>query len=401
MTRFALIAIGCLALVAWTAQDAHAVPVTSSFTARISDNDGPITADVSLNFRIYDAQTNGTLVWEETHPSISPDNGLVFAELGAIDPGSNGLDETVFTGAAMFLEVSVDGAAQSPRVPILSVPYAIRAAVADNVENENDPVFGASVAAGITAGNISDWNSDTVLTEAQVDAYVANNNYALTSHNHTGVYATTTHNHTNYATTTHNHAGVYATSGHNHSTAYAALAHNHSAANITSGTLNTGRYSAYTDLSAEGYLSNNGGGDLLTRTQADGRFAADSHGHPEPQSGRTNLTGSTAGRTATSFTVAKTGTCIAWVHTYSYAANNTSGYYYIRPYRVINGVAATFGSATIGVEGQNSPGFHSADDMGSWPVNAGDTAAFGCYVQVSGTDWMVGEVTCNVAWLCN
>ena len=45
-----------------------------------------------------------------------------------------------------------------------------------------------------------------------------------------------------------------------------------SASNINAGTLGTSYYSAYSDLSAEGYLDNNADADLPTRLQADGRY---------------------------------------------------------------------------------------------------------------------------------
>jgi hypothetical protein len=51
------------------------------------------------------------------------------------------------------------------------------------------------------------------------------------------------------------------------------------ASNINAGTLGTGYYSAYADLTAEGYLDNNAGTDLLTRTQSDGRYALTTHSH--------------------------------------------------------------------------------------------------------------------------
>ncbi|NIM93922.1 MAG: hypothetical protein GTO18_09460 [Anaerolineales bacterium] len=44
------------------------------------------------------------------------------------------------------------------------------------------------------------------------------------------------------------------------------------ASNINAGTLNNGRFSAYSDLSSEGRLDNNASDDLLTRSQADGRY---------------------------------------------------------------------------------------------------------------------------------
>ncbi|MHC4640267.1 MAG: hypothetical protein ACYS32_01390 [Planctomycetota bacterium] len=45
-----------------------------------------------------------------------------------------------------------------------------------------------------------------------------------------------------------------------------------SASNINSGTLDNGLFSAYSDLSSEGYLDDDADGDLLTRSQADGRY---------------------------------------------------------------------------------------------------------------------------------
>ncbi len=44
------------------------------------------------------------------------------------------------------------------------------------------------------------------------------------------------------------------------------------ASNINAGTLGNAYFSAYSDLVAEGYLDNNADGDLLTRSQADGRY---------------------------------------------------------------------------------------------------------------------------------
>jgi hypothetical protein len=42
-----------------------------------------------------------------------------------------------------------------------------------------------------------------------------------------------------------------------------------STSDLTGGTLSTDRFSAYSDLSAEGYLDNSADTDLLTRSQAD------------------------------------------------------------------------------------------------------------------------------------
>jgi len=47
---------------------------------------------------------------------------------------------------------------------------------------------------------------------------------------------------------------------------------NTSASGLTSGTLSTSRYSAYSDLSTEGHLDNDSSDDLLTRSQLDARY---------------------------------------------------------------------------------------------------------------------------------
>jgi hypothetical protein len=51
------------------------------------------------------------------------------------------------------------------------------------------------------------------------------------------------------------------------------------ASNINAGTLGTAYYSAYGDLSAEGYLNLDAGGDLLTRDQGDARYVSSAHNH--------------------------------------------------------------------------------------------------------------------------
>ncbi|NQT81790.1 hypothetical protein HQ563_02115 [bacterium] len=56
------------------------------------------------------------------------------------------------------------------------------------------------------------------------------------------------------------------------SSGFAAATRTHNADDIASGNLDNAGFSAYDDLSAEGYLDNDADADLLTRTQADGRY---------------------------------------------------------------------------------------------------------------------------------
>ncbi len=128
----ALIAAATAAiLVAGAAGDAHAVPGTVTFTARLTDDSGPVEGDVTLVLRVYDAASGGALLWEETQAGVPAVDGLVYASLGAVDPVNNALDGSVFDGGAAFLELTVDGDTLSPRIPIESVPYAIHAGHAE------------------------------------------------------------------------------------------------------------------------------------------------------------------------------------------------------------------------------------------------------------------------------
>jgi hypothetical protein len=97
---------------------------------------------------------------------------------------------------------------------------------------------------------------------------------------------------TDFTTSTHNHDATYVNEGQANSITTLMIqdgavadskitgpisssklgTHSHSASDITSGTLDNVRFSAYSDLGTEGYLDNNADTDLLTRLQADGRY---------------------------------------------------------------------------------------------------------------------------------
>jgi hypothetical protein len=105
-----------------------AVPGTVAFSGRLSDVDGLVEGSVDITFRLFDAASNGTEVWTETHQTVA-DQGLVLVELGS----DTALDETIFDGSDLYLEIEVNGDTLSPRSPVGSVPYALRAAVADRL----------------------------------------------------------------------------------------------------------------------------------------------------------------------------------------------------------------------------------------------------------------------------
>ncbi len=149
------VVLGAVLLAAPGVSLAQSVPDGVAFAGRVADADGPVDGAVSLTFRIFDQPSNGTLAWEETYDDTVAEQGLVYVTLGVT--AGNELDGTVFDGGAKFLEIEVDGDLMSPRLPILSVPYATRAgtaATADSVAGlgPGDLVTSVTAGAGLSGG---------------------------------------------------------------------------------------------------------------------------------------------------------------------------------------------------------------------------------------------------------
>lgn len=116
-----------LALAALAVPAHAAVPHEMTFTARLVNGDTPYEGDVALTFDLYASATGGTSVWSES-TTANASLGLVAARLGSTVP----LDLAVIDGGDLFLQVTVESTVLSPRLAIGSVPYAVRAAYADD-----------------------------------------------------------------------------------------------------------------------------------------------------------------------------------------------------------------------------------------------------------------------------
>jgi len=108
---------------------------------------GPGTVTLTL----HDAESGGTLLWEETQVVAIDAHGRYTVYLGG--SRAEGLPADALTGdATRWLGVQFAGSAAAPRVPLTSVPYALRAADADTLGGLPPTAFLRAPDAGGAAG---------------------------------------------------------------------------------------------------------------------------------------------------------------------------------------------------------------------------------------------------------
>jgi hypothetical protein len=181
---------------------ALAVPTQLGHQGRVLDADGlPAEGLHSLEFRMYDADVDGTMVWSEIH-DVDLINGYYSLVLGA-DELDNPLDDDLLRDHSLHLELTVDeDDPLSPRQALNAVPYARLSDSATNVvggvvDASEIRVGGLTVVdgAGDWVGSTPsmDWSdltgippeladaedADTHLSEEEVDAFCSDNGYAI------------------------------------------------------------------------------------------------------------------------------------------------------------------------------------------------------------------------------
>jgi hypothetical protein len=109
------------------------VPREIHFQGFLTDaGTNPLTGTYSIVFRIYDADTGGAPLWEETHATVDVANGYYDVTLGVTTALNLAFDVQYY----LAIEVQADGE-MTPRFAMAAAPYALRAAVADDAENLN------------------------------------------------------------------------------------------------------------------------------------------------------------------------------------------------------------------------------------------------------------------------
>lgn len=129
------------------------VPRLVSFTGTVLDPKGvPVTGPVSLTFSLYALQEGGSPLWVETQKLQLDEQGHYTVLLGATQP--SGLPLDLFTsGEAQWLGVQPElaGFGEQPRVLLVGMPYALKAADADTLGGLPPSAF-AMAPAGSSSG---------------------------------------------------------------------------------------------------------------------------------------------------------------------------------------------------------------------------------------------------------
>lgn len=150
--------------------------LTYQAIVRDSGNNLVPNQSIGMQIKILQGAMNGTVVYEEIHSTTANANGLVTVEMGSGAVVSGNFATINWANGPYFIESSTDPTGGTNYTitgtsELLSVPYALYAKSAENVITENDPVFGSSIASGITAADTINWNNKLSF---EVDGSVTN-----------------------------------------------------------------------------------------------------------------------------------------------------------------------------------------------------------------------------------
>lgn len=99
-----------------------AAPLKINYQGQLEESGTPVDGARSFVFKIYDAASDGNLIWTSVAQSAAVANGVFSVILQTGTPVD--LSTAAFTGAR-YVEISVGGVTLAPRQEMLSAPYAL------------------------------------------------------------------------------------------------------------------------------------------------------------------------------------------------------------------------------------------------------------------------------------
>ena len=144
-------------------------PEKMSYQAVVRDGSNNLVSStvVGMQISILQGSSSGTAVYVETQTPTSNANGLVSLEIGSGTVVSGTFASVDWANGPYFIKTETDPTGGTSYTitgtsQLLSIPYALHAKTAESVTGtitETDPIFGASVASGITGTDTTYWNN--------------------------------------------------------------------------------------------------------------------------------------------------------------------------------------------------------------------------------------------------
>ncbi|OGC04107.1 hypothetical protein A2276_05775 [candidate division WOR-1 bacterium RIFOXYA12_FULL_43_27] len=126
--------LSLFALLVFVSVSHAAVPTQINVQGILKDSSGNLLANktYSIVFSIYSASSGGSPLWTETQ-SVPVKDGIYNVQIGSVNTALD--TTTVFDGKTRYLGIKLadESTEKSPRIALITVPYAFRATVADSV----------------------------------------------------------------------------------------------------------------------------------------------------------------------------------------------------------------------------------------------------------------------------
>jgi microcystin-dependent protein len=127
-----------------------AIPQIISYQGRLVSSEGsPLTGNYNMTFKIYDVDTGGSDLWNETQNNVPVTSGRFSVILGSGTP----IPTTVFNGSDRWLGIAVGGDSEmTPRMKLTGIGYAFKSYTADKISGNLTIESGSNLY--VTSGNV-------------------------------------------------------------------------------------------------------------------------------------------------------------------------------------------------------------------------------------------------------
>ncbi len=156
---------------------------TISYQGRLADSSGnPVTTSgIGMCFRLYNTDTGGSPLWEETHAAVPVEDGLFHVLLGSTNPIPVSL---LANNSTLWLGITVGADSEmTPREQIASVPYAMIASTVPDGAVTTEKIADEAVTQAKLGADVSLEPADgSITTEKIADGAITSSKLNPTIH---------------------------------------------------------------------------------------------------------------------------------------------------------------------------------------------------------------------------